>query len=83
MAISPAESLAVLAANHLAIPYFQSHLGGLQGVARSMATAPAVDVVCQSLGIPYVETPTGWKYISQVIVGQVAVVFYYGIFLRF
>ena len=49
--VPPAESLAVIAANSNAIPYFVS-MGGLQAVARSIATAPAVDLVAASLDIP-------------------------------
>ena len=39
--VTPCDSLAVLAANLLVIPYFQKH--GVNGYARSMPTSGAVD----------------------------------------
>jgi len=35
--------------------------GGLKGVARSMPTSGAVDLVAKDLGFDLFETPTGWK----------------------
>ena len=57
--VTPSDSLAVLAANaHLAPGY----AGGLAGVARSMPTSGAVDLVAKAKGIGCYETPTGWKF---------------------
>jgi phosphoglucomutase len=63
-AVSPSDSLALLAANaHLAPAY----KGGLAGVARSMPTSRAVDRVAERLGIPAYETPTGWKFFGNLL----------------
>ncbi len=57
--VTPSDSLAMLAANaHLAPGY----ANGLKGIARSMPTSAAADRVADALGIPAVETPTGWKF---------------------
>jgi len=43
--------------------------GGLAGVARSMPTSAAVDVVAKELGIPcYVTPPRGWKFFGNLLV---------------
>ena len=61
---SPSDSLAVLAANaHLAPGY----KAGLKGVARSMPTSAAVDLVAEALGIASYETPTGWKFFGNLL----------------
>ncbi len=62
--VNPSDSLAVLAANSKCVPAY-SH--GLLGVARSMPTSAAVDVVAKSLGIPCFETPTGWKFFGNLL----------------
>ncbi|OCX67458.1 phosphoglucomutase [Acidithiobacillus thiooxidans] len=62
--VTPSDSLAVLAANATHIPGYH---GGLKGVARSMPTSQAVDVVAQKLGIPHYETPTGWKFFGNLL----------------
>ena len=62
--VSPSDSLAVLAANaHLAPGYAK----GLAGVARSMPTSGAADLVAQALGIACYETPTGWKFFGNLM----------------
>ncbi len=62
--ISPSDSLALLTAYaHLAPAYS----GGLSGVARSMPTSQAVDIVAKRLGIPCFETPTGWKFFGSLL----------------
>jgi phosphoglucomutase len=40
---------------------------GLRGIARSMPTCRAADVVAASLGIPCHETPTGWKFFCNLL----------------
>lgn len=62
--VSPSDSLALLTAYaHLAPAY----AGGLSGVARSMPTSQAVDIVAERLGIPCFETPTGWKFFGNLL----------------
>jgi phosphoglucomutase len=62
--VSPSDSLAVIAANaHLAPAYKD----GISGVARSMPTSRASDVVAQAMGIECFETPTGWKYFGNLL----------------
>jgi len=62
--ITPSDSLAMLAANaHLAPGY----AGGLKGIARSMPTSAAADLVAKALGIPSFETPTGWKFFGNLL----------------
>ena len=62
--VTPSDSLAVLAANATRVP---GYARGLAGVARSMPTSGAVDVVAESLGIPCYETPTGWKFFGNLL----------------
>lgn len=62
--VSPSDSLAVIAANaHLAPAY----KNGITGVARSMPTSRAADVVAAAMGIESFETPTGWKYFGNLL----------------
>ena len=62
--VSPSDSLALLTAYaHLAPAYS----GKLTGVARSMPTSRAVDLVAERLGIPCFETPTGWKFFGNLL----------------
>jgi phosphoglucomutase len=64
--VNPADSVAVIAAHAVnAIPYFQDR--GLKGLARSMPTSSALDRVAEHLGIPLFETPTGWKYFTNLM----------------
>ncbi|MDR3614431.1 MAG: alpha-D-glucose phosphate-specific phosphoglucomutase [Candidatus Obscuribacterales bacterium] len=62
--VTPGDSLAVLAANAKLIPAYKN---GLAGVARSMPTSQAVDLVAQKLGITCYETPTGWKFFGNLM----------------
>jgi len=64
--ISPSDSLAMICANADVIPYF-ARGGGLKGVARSMPTSLAVDLVAKEKGIPCFETPTGWKFFGNLM----------------
>lgn len=59
--VSPGDSLAIIA--HYAkryIPYFQKQ--GVYGLARSMPTARALDLVAKKQGLSHYEVPTGWKF---------------------
>jgi phosphoglucomutase len=62
--ITPSDSLAMLAANAHLAPAYQ---GGLKGIARSMPTSAAADLVAKALGIPAFETPTGWKFFGNLL----------------
>jgi len=62
--VNPSDSLAVLTANATQAP---GYAAGLAGVARSMPTSAAVDVVAKELGIDCFETPTGWKFFGNLL----------------
>ncbi len=62
--VNPSDSLAVLTANATLAP---GYARGLSGVARSMPTSAAVDVVAKELGIECFETPTGWKFFGNLL----------------
>lgn len=62
--VNPSDSLAVLTANATLAP---GYADGLAGVARSMPTSAAADVVAAELGIPCFETPTGWKFFGNLL----------------
>ncbi|MFM2055795.1 MAG: hypothetical protein RLY71_180 [Pseudomonadota bacterium] len=62
--VTPSDSLAVLAANATLIPGYRA---GLAGIARSMPTSQAADVVAKALGIECFETPTGWKFFGNLL----------------
>jgi len=57
--VNPSDSVALIAANASAIPYFHS---GLKGLARSMPTSGALDRVAKGLNVDFFEVPTGWKF---------------------
>ncbi|XWS69359.1 hypothetical protein CRYUN_Cryun04dG0172600 [Craigia yunnanensis] len=63
--VTPSDSVAIIAANAVdAIPYFSS---GLKGVARSMPTSAALDVVARHLKLKFFEVPTGWKFFGNLM----------------
>ena len=62
--VTPSDSLAVLAANATLVPAYKK---GIAGVARSMPTSGAVDRVATKLNIPAYETPTGWKFVGNLM----------------
>ncbi|KZR78568.1 alpha-D-glucose phosphate-specific phosphoglucomutase [Prochlorococcus marinus] len=62
--VNPSDSLAILTANAELAP---AYANGLSGVARSMPTSAAVDVVAKELGIDCFETPTGWKFFGNLL----------------
>ncbi|WP_374368687.1 alpha-D-glucose phosphate-specific phosphoglucomutase [Dongia sp.] len=64
LAVSPSDSLAVMTANATLIP---GYARGIAGVARSMPTSRAADVVAAELGIASYETPTGWKFFGNLL----------------
>jgi len=64
LAVSPSDSLAIIAANATMAPGYRA---GIKGIARSMPTSQAADRVAQALGISCFETPTGWKYFGNLL----------------
>ena len=64
MIVSPGDSLAILAANATCVPRYRE---GLKGLARSMPTSRAADRVAAALGIEMHETPTGWKFFTNLL----------------
>lgn len=64
--VSPADSLAIIADYaQRAIPYFARR--GVCGLARSMPTSSAIDRVALKLVVPCYETPTGWKFFTNLM----------------
>ncbi len=64
LAVTPSDSLAIIAANATVAPGYRA---GLAGIARSMPTSTAADRVARALGVPCYETPTGWKYFGNLM----------------
>ena len=64
--VTPSDSLAMICDNWKSIPHF-SKAGGPKGVARSMPSSAALDVVAKSLDIPCFVTPTGWKFFGNLM----------------
>ncbi|EGG22945.1 phosphoglucomutase A [Cavenderia fasciculata] len=64
--VNPSDSVAVIAANWDAIPYFRA-AGGLKGLARSMPTSAALDLVATRAMVPFFEVPTGWKFFGNLM----------------
>ncbi|KAI9791751.1 MAG: Phosphoglucomutase-2 [Peltula sp. TS41687] len=58
--VSPGDSLAIIAHHAKLIPYFAQQ--GVHGLARSMPTSGAVDLVARKQGLECYEVPTGWKF---------------------
>ncbi|KAI9660947.1 MAG: Phosphoglucomutase-2 [Bathelium mastoideum] len=58
--VSPGDSLAIIAHHANLIPYFKKN--GVHGLARSMPTSGAVDLVAKKQGLQSYEVPTGWKF---------------------
>merc|ERR1712144_54031 len=58
--VSPGDSLAIIAHHAQLIPYFKKQ--GVYGLARSMPTSGAVDLVAKVQGLNCYEVPTGWKF---------------------
>ncbi|KAI9839345.1 MAG: Phosphoglucomutase-2 [Thelocarpon superellum] len=58
--VSPGDSLAIIAHHAKLIPYFQKQ--GVYGLARSMPTSGALDLVAKKQKLQCYEVPTGWKF---------------------
>ncbi|EJF92204.1 hypothetical protein MEE_01638 [Bartonella elizabethae F9251 = ATCC 49927] len=66
--VSPSDSLAIMVEYaHLIKGYRQDIMGGIVGVARSMPTTPAADLVAEKCGLNFFETPTGWKFFGTLL----------------
>ncbi|KAI9321439.1 hypothetical protein BX666DRAFT_1850854 [Dichotomocladium elegans] len=64
--VTPSDSVAIIA--HYAkeaIPYFRTN--GVNGLARSMPTSQALDLVAKKQGLEYFEVPTGWKFFGNLM----------------
>jgi phosphoglucomutase len=62
--LSPCDSVAVMLANITRIPGYRD---GVPGVARSMPTSRALDVVAARQGLHCYETPTGWRFFCNLL----------------
>ncbi|MDE2446253.1 MAG: alpha-D-glucose phosphate-specific phosphoglucomutase [Alphaproteobacteria bacterium] len=71
MYVTPSDSLAIIAANAQLAPAYSK---GIAGVARSMPTSCAADLVAKKLGVPSFETPTGWKFFGNLLDAAMATV---------
>ncbi|XP_026193927.1 phosphoglucomutase, cytoplasmic [Cyclospora cayetanensis] len=69
--VTPSDSVAIIAQYaEKVIPFFMKNkdgTGGLKGLARSMPTSMALDSVAKKLGKDVYETPTGWKYFTNLM----------------
>jgi phosphoglucomutase len=63
--VTPSDSVAIIADWAEVIPYFKK--GGVKGLARSMPTSAAIDLVAKSKGLEYFEVPTGWKFFGNLM----------------
>jgi len=63
--VTPSDSVAIIADwAEKAIPYFK---GGIKGLARSMPTSGAIDIVAKEKGLEVFEVPTGWKFFGNLM----------------
>jgi phosphoglucomutase len=62
--VSPGDSVAIMLHHADKLPGYRQ---GIPGVARSMPTSRAVDLVAAALAIPCFETPTGWRYFCNLL----------------
>ena len=58
--VSPGDSVAIISEYSDSIPYFAKN--GVYGLARSMPTSGAIDLVAKNKGLQVYEVPTGWKF---------------------
>jgi phosphoglucomutase len=63
--VTPSDSVAIIADwAEKAIPYFKS---GVKGLARSMPTSGAIDLVAKEKGLEVFEVPTGCRFRSSMV----------------
>lgn len=66
--VTPSDSVAIIADwAEKAIPYFNKSNGGIKGLARSMPTSGAIDLVAKARGLEVFEVPTGWKFFGNLM----------------
>lgn len=58
--VSPGDSVAIISEYADSIPYFKKN--GVYGLARSMPTSCAIDLVAKDKKLNVYEVPTGWKF---------------------
>ncbi|KAI5479445.1 hypothetical protein MNV49_003589 [Pseudohyphozyma bogoriensis] len=63
--VTPSDSVAIIADWAESIPYFKK--GGVKGLARSMPTSGAIDLVAKAKGFEVFEVPTGWKFFGNLM----------------
>ncbi|KAK0553811.1 Phosphoglucomutase-2 [Tilletia horrida] len=64
--VNPSDSVAIIAEwAQKVIPYFKQ--GGVKGLARSMPTSGAIDLVAKKHGYEFFEVPTGWKFFGNLM----------------
>ncbi|ETW78658.1 hypothetical protein HETIRDRAFT_386831 [Heterobasidion irregulare TC 32-1] len=63
--VTPSDSVAIIADWADSIPYFKKT--GVKGLARSMPTSAAIDLVAKKKGFEYFEVPTGWKFFGNLM----------------
>ncbi|KZT21614.1 phosphoglucomutase [Neolentinus lepideus HHB14362 ss-1] len=63
--VTPSDSVAIIADWADRIPYFKK--GGVKGLARSMPTSAAIDLVAKKKGVECFEVPTGWKFFGNLM----------------
>jgi phosphoglucomutase len=71
--VTPSDSVAVIADWAESIPYFKE--GGVKGLARSMPTSAAIDLVAKKKGFECFEVPTGkilhsrgWRWVAETTI---------------
>jgi phosphoglucomutase len=64
--VTPSDSVAIIAHWADVIPYFRKP-GGVKGLARSMPTSKAIDLVAKKKGLECFEVPTGWKFFGNLM----------------
>lgn len=57
--VNPSDSIAIMTAN---ARFVKGYAKKIKGVARSMPTSRALDMVAEKMRVKLYETPTGWKY---------------------
>ncbi|KIL69295.1 hypothetical protein M378DRAFT_98699 [Amanita muscaria Koide BX008] len=63
--VTPSDSVAIIAHWADSIPYFKKT--GVKGLARSMPTSKAIDLVAKKKGVECFEVPTGWKFFGNLM----------------
>lgn len=66
--VSPGDSVAIISEHADSIPYFKKN--GIFGLARSMPTSGAIDLVAKDKGVEVYEVPTGWKFFCALFDSQ-------------